>query len=162
MSFDDEHAAEDLASLVREQRLAKGCFPGPCAVLQRGGGSGLGGAIVAESDVEGAKAAGADGVVIQAAAAREVRPPRVTQIIWRGAFGDWWLDRSADGIMCTSLTTNVRAWCGRSLQFWCARHVRLDSRLSSRLRPTPCTAGRVHQPRVIEKLTLGRAGERVG
>ncbi|KAJ1492643.1 hypothetical protein T484DRAFT_1930813 [Baffinella frigidus] len=71
VSFDDEHAAEDLASLVREQRLAKGCFPGPCAVLQRGGGSGLGGAIVAESDVEGAKAAGADGVVIQAAAARE-------------------------------------------------------------------------------------------
>ena len=103
VSFDDEHAAHDLASLVSEQRSSQGGFPGPCAVLQRGGGSGVGGAIVAESDVEKAAAAGADGVVIQAAAAREV-PIRFGKA--RVVAGGW-----ADRHICASLkslTTNLR------------------------------------------------------
>ena len=114
VSFDDEHAADDLASLVREQRSSKGAFPGPCAVLQRGGGSGLGGAIVAESDVERAGAAGADGVVIQAAA-QEVPSPRSPQGIGRGACGGWEVGRSGGRPICASpnvsrrgLTTRLR------------------------------------------------------
>jgi hypothetical protein len=66
---DADDALADLACIAREQQSARGKFPGPCTVLQRGGGSGPGGHITSAAEVAAAKDAGAAGVVLHGGAA---------------------------------------------------------------------------------------------